>query len=201
MPGQKDTKVVKRVGKASEQLNAASFQETQACNDNLNRQLESYIKAFDKLENCLTEMSVTVELGISLANSLGKDDARGQSYLESLSKYSGYIAKSKEDIEVTSDQVEEMRKHAIEVLSTREEEKEKALDENAEKKFRANESFWTGIPRSLAEIGGPQRKGKETSKTAEVSNQRPSLSTLPQRTWKCGPPMPDFTHARATWTC
>ena len=34
-------KIVKRVEKASEQLNVASFQEAQACNDNLNRQLES----------------------------------------------------------------------------------------------------------------------------------------------------------------
>ena len=50
-------------------------------------------------------MSVTVELSISLANSLGKEDTRGQSYLESLTKYSGYIAKSEEDIEASSDQV------------------------------------------------------------------------------------------------
>ena len=59
---------------------------------------------------------------ISLANSLGRDDARGQSYLDSLNKYSGYIAKSQGDI-VTPDHVEELRKHAIEVLATREAEK------------------------------------------------------------------------------
>ena len=67
-------KVVKRVEKASEQLDKSSFQETRACNNNLNRQLEIYIKAFNKLENCLADMSVTVKLGISLDNSLGKDD-------------------------------------------------------------------------------------------------------------------------------
>ena len=92
------THVVKRVEKASEQLNRSQFQEAHACNDNLNRQMQSYIKAFNKLENCLADMSVTVELGISLANSLGKDDAQGRSYLDSLSKYSGYIAKGEEKI-------------------------------------------------------------------------------------------------------
>ena len=42
------TKVVKRVEKAKEQLNWALFQEAQACNDNLNRQLENFNKALDK---------------------------------------------------------------------------------------------------------------------------------------------------------
>ena len=77
-------------------------------------------------------------LGIRLANSLGKDDARGQSYLEGLNKYSGYITNSEEEFETTSDHVEELRMHATEVLAMREEEKENALDEKAEEKFRAN---------------------------------------------------------------
>ena len=79
-------KVLKRVEKASKQLNKSSFQEAHTCNNNLNRQLQSYIMAFDKLENCLADMSVTVELGISLVNSLGKDDTQCKHYLDSLSK-------------------------------------------------------------------------------------------------------------------
>ena len=39
------TKFIKRVEKGKEQFNGALFQEAQVCNDNLNRQLESYIKA------------------------------------------------------------------------------------------------------------------------------------------------------------
>ena len=72
-------------------------------------------------------MSVTVELGIILA--------QGRSYLDSLSKYSRYVAKGEEEIETTSDHVEELRMHALEVLATREEEKETAQEEKAEEKF------------------------------------------------------------------
>ena len=43
------TKVTKRLERAKEQLNTASFQEAQACNDNLNRQLQNFNKALDKL--------------------------------------------------------------------------------------------------------------------------------------------------------
>ena len=85
------TKVVKRIEKAKEQLDRSSFQEAQACNDNLSRQLESYNKALDKLESCIGDMSVTVELGISLANDEEKEDVR-KSRLEDLNKYNGYIA-------------------------------------------------------------------------------------------------------------
>ena len=42
---------------------------------------------------------------------------------------------------MTSDHMEELQMHAIEVLATREEEKEKALEVKAEETFRANESF------------------------------------------------------------
>ena len=157
------TKVVKRIEKAKEQLNVASFQEAQACNDNLNRQLESYNKALDKVESCIADMSVTLELGISLANDIGKEDTR-QNYLESLNKYSGYITKSEEEIEGTSDNVEKLQKHAIEVLGTREEEKEKALEEKLEEKFRTNESFKKSVlDRSSVE---PGRRGavREESK-------------------------------------
>ena len=79
------------------------------CNDNLNRQLQSYNKDFDKIENCLADMSVTVELGISLPNSLGKDDTQCKSYLDSLKKYSGYIAKGEEEFWATSDHVEQLQ--------------------------------------------------------------------------------------------
>ena len=117
------SKVVKRVEKAKEQLNKALFQEAQACNDNLNRQLECHNKALDKLESCISNMSETLELGISLAKDNNRDDPHGQIYLDSLNKYIGYITKSEEDIEVTSDHMEKVDKHAIEVLAMREEEK------------------------------------------------------------------------------
>ena len=53
-------------------MNRSSFQEAHACTDNLNRQLQSYIKAFDKLENFLVDMSVTVELGITWPTPLAR---------------------------------------------------------------------------------------------------------------------------------
>ena len=58
------TKVIKKVERAKDQLNKATFQEAQACNDNLSRQLENFNKALDKLESCISEMSVTLELGV-----------------------------------------------------------------------------------------------------------------------------------------
>ena len=46
----------------------------------------------------------------------------------------GYIDKSEEEIESSSVNVERIQKHVIEVMATREEEKEKATEE----KFRKN---------------------------------------------------------------
>ena len=69
-------KVTKRLERAQEQLNTAKFQEDQACNDNLNRQLENFNKALDKLENCIADMSGTLELGFSLANNIDKGEVR-----------------------------------------------------------------------------------------------------------------------------
>ena len=127
------TKVTKRLERAKEQLDSASFQEAQACYDNLNRQLDNFNKALDKLENCIADMSVTIELGFSLANDIKKGNARNE-YLEKLGKLKGNINKSEEEIESSSVNMEKIQKHAIEVMASKEEEKEKAQEE----KFRAN---------------------------------------------------------------
>ena len=55
-------------------MKTATFQEAQACNDNLNRQLDNFNKALDKLENCIADMSVTLELGFSQANDINKGE-------------------------------------------------------------------------------------------------------------------------------
>ena len=82
------TKITKRVERDKEQLNTAKFQEAQACNDNLKRQLENFNKALDKLENCIAYMSVTLELGFSLANNIDKGEVRND-YLDRLGKLKG----------------------------------------------------------------------------------------------------------------
>ena len=130
------TKVTKRLERAKEQLDSASFQEAQACYDNLTRQFDNFNKALDKLENCIADMSVTIELGFSLANDIDKGDTRNE-YLDKLGKLKGNIDKSEEEIESYSVYMEKIQKHAIEVMASREEEKEKAQEE----KFRANETF------------------------------------------------------------
>ena len=89
------TKVTKRLERAKEQLDSASFQEAQACYDNLNRQFDNFNKALDKLENCIADMSVTIELGFSLANDIDKVDTRNE-YLDKLGKLKGNIDKSEE---------------------------------------------------------------------------------------------------------
>ena len=122
--------------RAKEQLDAASFKDAQACYDNLNRQLDNFNKALDKLKNCIADMSVTIELGFSLANNIDKGDTRNK-YLDKLSKLRGNIDKSEEEIESSSVNIEKIQKHAIEVMASREEEKEKAQEE----KFIANETF------------------------------------------------------------
>ena len=73
----------------------------------------------------------------------------------------GYITKSEEDIEVTSDHVEKLQKHAIEVLATREEEKERALEEKAEEKYRDNESFKKSILDKTSMETGKELRGPE----------------------------------------
>ena len=90
------TKVTKILERAKEQLDSASFQEAQACYNNLTRQFDNFNKALDKLENCIADMSVTIELGFSLANDIKKGDARNV-YLEKLGKLKGNINKSEED--------------------------------------------------------------------------------------------------------
>ena len=145
------TKVMKRIEKAKEQLDGASFQEVQASNENFKSQLENFNKTLDKLESCVADMSVTVELGISLANNLPKEDFR-ERYLEDLEKYSRYISKSAKETEDTSDHVERMQKHAIEALAHKEE--EKAMEE----KFRANESFKKSVQQESGEGFRTRRK-------------------------------------------
>jgi hypothetical protein len=130
------TKVTKRLERAKEQLDTALFQEAQACYDNLNRKLDNFNKALDKLENCVADMSVSIELGFSLASDIVKEDVRNE-YLDKLGKMRGNIDKSEEEIESSSVNMEMIQKHAIEVMAEREEEKEKAQ----EVKFRANETF------------------------------------------------------------
>jgi hypothetical protein len=136
MPKGHLTKVTKRVERAKDQLNKATFQEAQACNDNLSRQLENFNKALDKLESCISEMEVTLELAVSLANNIDKDEDRN-AYLKKLGKMNVNIDKSKEEIETSSINIEDIKKHAIEVVANLEEEKEKSQEE----KFRASESF------------------------------------------------------------
>ena len=130
------TKFVKRIKKAKDQLDRASFQETQTSNNNFNRQLENSNKTLDKLESCRVDMSITLQLGSSLANDIQKEDVH-EPYLEDLDKYRGYISKSAKEAGETSDRMEEMQNHAIEVLVHKEEEKEEVM----EKKFRANKTF------------------------------------------------------------
>ena len=110
------TKVTKRVERAKDQLDKATFQEAQACNDNLSRQLENFNKALDKLESCISEMSVTLELGFSLANDIDKDEDRN-AYLDKLGKMKGNIDKNEEEIETNSINIEDIQKHAIEVVA------------------------------------------------------------------------------------
>ena len=81
-------------------------------------------------------MSVTIELGFSLANNIDKGYTRNK-YLDKLGKLRGNIDKSEEEIESSSVNMEKIQKHAIEVMALREEEKEKAQEE----KFRANKTF------------------------------------------------------------
>ena len=87
------TKVAKRVERAKDHLNKATFQEAKACNDSLSRQIEIFNKALDKLESCISEMTVTLELGVSLANDIDKDEDRN-AYLEKLGKMKVNIDKS-----------------------------------------------------------------------------------------------------------
>ena len=104
------TKVTKRVERAKELSNTATFQEAQACNDNLNRQLENFNKALDKLETCIAEMSVTLELGFSLGNDIDKMEVRNY-YLDRLGKLKGNIDMSEEEIKANSINIEAINKH------------------------------------------------------------------------------------------
>ena len=134
------TKVAKRVDRAKDHLNKATFQEGKACNDNLDRQIDIFNKALDKLESCISEMTVSLELGISLANDLEKEEDR-KAYLEKLSKMKVNIDKSEEEIESNSINIEDIQRHAIEVIAGLEDEKEKVLEE----KFQASETFKKSI--------------------------------------------------------
>ena len=104
------TKVTKRVERAKEQLNTATFQEAQACNEKLNRQLENFNKALDKLETCIDEMSVTLDLGFSLGNDIDKMEVRNY-YLDRLGKLKGNIDMSEEEIKANSINIEAIHKH------------------------------------------------------------------------------------------
>ena len=134
------TKVAKRVERAKDHLNRATFQEAKACNDSLDRQIEIFNKALDKLETCISEMAVSLELGMSLANDIEKVEDR-DAYIEKLGKMKVNIDKSEEEIETNSINIEDIQRHAIEVVAGLEEEKEKVLED----KFKANESFKKSI--------------------------------------------------------
>ena len=142
------TMVTKRLERSKEQLDTSSFQEAQACYDNLNIQFDNFNKALHKLKNCIADMSVTIELGFSLANNIDKGDTRNE-YLDKLGKLRGNIDKSEEENESSSVNMEKIQKHAIEVMELREEEKEKAQ----EVKFKANEN----LKKEMMDRADPER--------------------------------------------
>jgi hypothetical protein len=89
------TKVAKRVERAKEHLNKAKFQEATALHYSLDRQIEIFNKALVKLESCISEMTVHLELGISMANDIVNEEDR-KDYLEKLGKMKVNIDKSEE---------------------------------------------------------------------------------------------------------
>ena len=190
------TKVTKRVERAKDQLDKANFQEAQACNDNLSRQLENFNKALDKLESGISEMSVTLELGFSLANKIDKDEVCN-AYLNKLGKMKMNIDKNKEEIESNSISIEDIQKHTIEVVAALEEEKEKAQEE----KFIASESFKKSVLDKTTPERDRDRDKEYTPHEEKKKDQRPYPLTLPQKTLRCGQATPGYTPKHQTWRC
>jgi hypothetical protein len=101
--------------------------------------------------------------------------------------------------------MEMIQKHAIKVMASREEEKEKAQEE----KFRANETFRKEIMDSEnperdreRERRNPPHEDKKKEFKDSVGLRPPAIQLIPLRkTSRCGPQTPGYMPMPATWRC
>ena len=125
----------------------------------------------DKLEGCISDMRVALEVGFALAKEI-KEDTDRKDYSDSLERIQINVNKSEEQMEETNEKVEETQKHAIEVMSAKEEEKERIMEE----KFKEREKFKANVAEESRESG---RRGRVEDRVERKRDFKDSAGLKP----------------------